>query len=146
MTFAEKIKSLRKERGMTQMQLAAATNISLAVIAGVESGRRPPSKEMARRLAGYFNVPVDVFIFEDVPISHISQSAQPQKQVAPTALVLQIADIVQEYLNKNDMVMTTEQRAALIDHFCQQNLTDAEQIKQQLSLLGALQSNVFTNR
>lgn len=142
MTFAEKIKSLRKERGMTQMQLATATNISLAVIAGVESGRRTPSKEMARRLAEYFRVPVDVFIFEK---SEIGQT-QPQKQIAPTALVLQIADIVQEYLNKNGMVMTTEQRAALIDHFCQQNLTDAEQIKQHLSLLGALQSNVFTNR
>lgn len=142
MTFAEKIKSLRKERGMTQMQLAAATNISLAVIAGVESGRRTPSKEMARRLAEYFRVPVDVFIFEKCEIGQ----PQPQKQIAPTALVLQIADIVQEYLSKNGMVMTTEQQATLIDHFCQQNLTDAEQIKQQLSLLVALRSNAFTNR
>ena len=57
MTFAEKIKTLRKEKGMTQMQLSAATNVSLAVIAGVESGRRNPSKEVAKRLADYFNVP-----------------------------------------------------------------------------------------
>ena len=143
MTFADKIKKLRKERGMTQMQLAAVANISLAVIAGVESGRRPPSKEMARRLAEYFNVPIEVFICEDAPITH---TAQTPKQIVPTATLLQIADIVQEYLNKNGMTMTTEQRATLIDHFCQQTLTDAEQIKQQLSLLGALQSNAFTNR
>lgn len=143
MTFADKIKTLRKERGMTQMQLAAVANISLAVIAGVESGRRPPSKEMARRLAEYFNVPIEVFICEDTPITHTTQTP---KQIVPTAILLQIADIVQEYLNKNGMTMTTEQRAALIDHFCQQNLTDAEQIKQQLSLLAALQSNVFANR
>ena len=143
MTFADKIKTLRKERGMTQMQLAAVANISLAVIAGVESGRRPPSKEMARRLAEYFNVPVEVFILEEIPITH---TVPTPKQIVPTATLLQIADIVQEYLNKNGMTMTTEQRAALIDHFCQQNLTDAEQIKQQLSLLGALQSNVFANR
>lgn len=143
MTFADKIKTLRKERGMTQMQLAAVANISLAVIAGVESGRRPPSKEMARRLAEYFNVPIEVFICEDTPITHTTQTP---KQIVPTATLLQIADIVQEYLNKNGMAMTTEQRAALIDHFCQQNLTDADAIKQQLSLLGALQSNVFANR
>lgn len=146
MTFAEKLKSLRKERGITQMQLAAATNMSLGVVADIESGRHDPSKTSAKTLAKYFDVPVEVFILEEVPISHASQSTQPQKQIAPTAIVLQIADIVQEYLSKNGMTMTTEQRAALIDHFCQQNLTDAEQIKQQLSLLGALQSNAFTNR
>ena len=143
MTFAEKIKSLRKERGMTQMQLAAATNISLGVIADIESNRRAPSKEVAKRFSEYFGVPVQVFILEEIPITHTEPTP---KQIVPTATLLQIADIVQEYLNKNGMTMTTEQRAALIDHFCQQNLTNAEQIKQQLSLLGALQSNVFTNR
>lgn len=140
MTFAEKLKTLRKGKGITQMQLAAATNISLGVIADIESNRRTPSKEAAKRFSAYFGIPVQAFILESESI------IQPQKQIAPTALVLQIADIVQEYLNKNGMVMTTEQRAALIDHFCQQNLTDAEQIKQHLSLLGALQSNTFTNR
>ena len=40
MTFAEKIKTLRKERGLTQMQLAAETHVSLGVIADIESNRR----------------------------------------------------------------------------------------------------------
>ena len=39
MTFAEKIKTLRKERGLTQMQLAAETHVSLGVIADIESNR-----------------------------------------------------------------------------------------------------------
>ena len=143
MTFSEKLKALRKERGITQMQLAAATNMSLGVVADIESGRHDPSKTSAKLLAKYFNVPVEVFILEEIPITH---TVPTPKQIVPTATLLQIADIVQEYLNKNGMTMTTEQRAALIDHFCQQNLTDADAIKQQLSLLGALQSNVFTNR
>lgn len=143
MTFAEKIKYLRKEKGITQTQLSAATNISLGVVAGVEAGYRSPSKEMARRLSEFFKVPIDVFMFEEAPITHENYT---QRQIVSTATLLQIADIVQEYLNKNGMTMTTEQRAALIDHFCQQNLTDTDAIKQQLSLLGALQSNAFTNR
>ena len=142
MTFAEKLKSLRKERGITQMQLAAATNISLGVIADIESNRRTPSKEAAKRFSDYFRVPVQVFILEDEEITQI----QPTAKSVPTAQILVIAEIVQEYLNKNGMTMTTEHRAALIDPFCQPNLTDEDAIKQQLSLLGALQSNVFTNR
>ena len=142
MTFAEKIKALRKERGITQMQLAAATNISLGVIADIESNRRAPSKEAAKRLSEYFCVPVQVFILESEEITNVPRFTK----TVPTAQILVIADIVQEYLNKNGMTMTTDQRAALIDHFCQQNLTNADAIKQQLSLLGALQSNVFTNR
>lgn len=142
MTFAEKIKALRKERGITQMQLAAATNISLGVIADIESNRRAPSKEAAKRLSEYFGVPVQVFILESEEITNAPRFTK----TVPIAQILVIADIVQEYLNKNGMTMTTEQRAALIDHFCQHNLTDADAIKQQLTLLGALQSNVFTNR
>ena len=142
MTFAEKIKALRKERGITQMQLAASTNISLGVIADIESNRRAPSKEAAKRLSEYFCVPVQVFILESEEITNVPRFTK----TVPTAQILAIADIVQEYLDKNGMTMTREQRAALIDHFCQQNLTNADAIKQQLSLLGALQSNAFTNR
>ena len=129
MTFAEKIKTLRKEKGMTQMQLSAATNVSLAVIAGVESGRRNPSKEVAKRLADYFNVPLQTFILEDAPI------AQATAKPVDTATVLMIADIVAEYLQKNGYQLTHEQRAALIDHFYRMNVNEPEEIKKMLSVM-----------
>ena len=108
MTFAEKIKSLRKERGMTQMQLAAATNISLGVIADIESGRRDPSKEVAKRFSEYFHVPVQTFILENIEI---------ENKTVSTATILMLADIVQEYLTKKGYKITPEQRTALVDHF-----------------------------
>lgn len=136
MTFAEKIKTLRKERGLTQMQLATMTNISLAVIAGVESGRRPPSKEVAKRLSEFFDVPIEVFIREDFEIAR----GQHFAKTIPMKQILMIADIVQKYLQSNGYTLTDDQRVALVEHFCQENISDAKQIRQQLSVLAAVQS------
>lgn len=130
MTFAEKIKTLRKERGLTQMQLAAETHVSLGVIADIESNRRTPSKEVAKRMAEYFKVPVETFILEETDI-------KPGKPVN-TADIIAIADVVQEFFQKNGYQITPEQRVALIDHFYQQNITDANKIKEMLSLMQAM--------
>lgn len=130
MTFAEKIKSLRKGKGLTQAELSAATHISLAVIAGVESGRRPPSKEMAKRLAEYFGVQVETFLFEDAPIT------ENAPKLADTKTVLLIADIVAEYLSKHGYKITPEQRATLIEHFYRMSITEPEKINEMLTLMG----------
>lgn len=135
MTFADKVKTLRKEKGLTQMQLASATNISLGVIADIESNRRTPSKEVAKRMAEFFNVPVETFILENSEI-------QPATKHVNTADIIAIADVVQEFFQKNGYQITPEQRVALIDHFYQQNITDAKQIKEMLSLMQTMQSKV----
>lgn len=133
MTFAEKIKTLRKERGLTQLQLSAVTNVSLAVIAGIESGRRNPSKEVAKRLSEYFGVPLETFILEEVPITETAAKS------VDMGTVLMISDIVAEYLAKHGYEITQDQRAALIDHFYQQNMTEPEKIDEMLSVMAALQ-------
>lgn len=131
MTFAEKLKTLRKGKGMTQMQLATATNISLGVIADIESGRHDPSKASAKVLSEYFNVPVQTFILENTGIT-------TEKKTLTTQQIIMLADIVQEVINKQGFQITQEQRAALVDYFYQQNITDAEKIKDSLSVLAAL--------
>ena len=131
MNFADKLKSLRRERGLTQVQLADATNISLGVIAGIESERRSPSKEAAKRLSGFFGVPLDVFIMESAPLSN---------KTVDMHTVLEIADIVRDFMARNGYDLTAEQRDALVSHFYQQNLRDADAIKQQLSVMQLLQS------
>lgn len=131
MNFADKLKSLRRQRGLTQMALAQATNVSLGVIADVESGRRNPSKNMARILATYFGVPLDAFIIESAPLN---------AQAIDMHSILEIADIVRDYMARNGYDLSPEQREALVAHFYQQNLHDADAIKQQLSVMQLLQS------
>lgn len=137
MTFAEKLKFLRKQKNITQVELASAIDVSFAIIGQIESGARNPSKEVAKKLADYFNVALDVFIVESAPIE------QNNMQHANTADILAIADIVAEFFSKNGYSITPEQRVTLIDHFYQQHITDENEIKKLLSFMHAvkLESN-----
>lgn len=131
--ISARVVEFRKRKGLTQEQLAEKINVSRGVLAGVESGMRGPSKEMAKKLSVFFKVPVELFLFEE------AQTPAEQSKTISTANVLLIADIVEEYLKKNGFKITTEQRAALVDHFYQQNITEPEKIKESLSLLRAVQ-------
>ncbi|WP_019994637.1 helix-turn-helix domain-containing protein [Aureimonas ureilytica] len=55
--FGEKVRELRRERGVTQGQMAAALNVSSAYLSALEHGRRGrPSWDLLQRIIGYLNV------------------------------------------------------------------------------------------
>ena len=49
--FAERLKQLRKEKGMTQIDLAKAIGVSNGTVAMWETGRRKPSFELLEKLS-----------------------------------------------------------------------------------------------
>lgn len=51
-----RIKELRNAKGITQKQLASATNISYGAIVGYENGRREPNSKAMAALESYFHV------------------------------------------------------------------------------------------
>ena len=56
----------RKERGMTQQQLAAALGVSRQTIISIESGKYNPSILLAHSIARLFDARIeDIFIFEE---------------------------------------------------------------------------------
>ena len=57
--FAERIKSLRTERGITQEQLASLLKVSRSTIGMYESGKREPDFETSEAIADIFNVDMD---------------------------------------------------------------------------------------
>jgi len=57
--FGEKLRTLRKRRGMTLRELASALATSSGYISGLESGHRKPSLELGERIAELFNVSLD---------------------------------------------------------------------------------------
>lgn len=59
MSFAENLKQLRKEKGISQASLAKTIGISQSAVGYWERGQKIPSSEMAKKLANYFNVTVD---------------------------------------------------------------------------------------
>lgn len=66
MTFGEKIKTLRKEQGMTQKDLAEALGLSLRTISNYETGGlRPRHDATYDALAALFHVPKTYFFTEE---------------------------------------------------------------------------------
>lgn len=55
--FGEKIRALRRERGIAQRDMAAAIGVSAAYLSALEHGRRGvPNWGMVQKIIGFFNV------------------------------------------------------------------------------------------
>ena len=61
-----KIRELRKQRGIKQEELANALEVSRQTIGSLENGRYNPSILLAFKIARYFDLTIeDIFIYEE---------------------------------------------------------------------------------
>lgn len=60
--IGDRIRSLRSEKNMTQMELATALHISNTTLSQYEGGQRIPSDEVKILMAAYFGVTVDYLL------------------------------------------------------------------------------------
>ena len=60
--FPERLKDLRKEKGMTQIELATALGVSSGTVAMWETGKRKPSFEMFEKLTQVFDKRIDYIL------------------------------------------------------------------------------------
>lgn len=61
-----RIKDLRKEKNLTQDDLAKALKVTRQTIISLESGRYNASLLLAHKIAAYFHLSIeDIFIFEE---------------------------------------------------------------------------------
>lgn len=60
--FGEKIKKLRKEKKLTQKQLAELAGVAVSAISAYESGNRYPSYEVLINLSHIFHVSTDYLL------------------------------------------------------------------------------------
>lgn len=65
MEFKDKLKSLRKERGLSQQALADSIFISRSAVAKWENGLGLPSDESMNALLNYFDVPKEYFATDE---------------------------------------------------------------------------------
>ncbi|MDD5688519.1 MAG: helix-turn-helix domain-containing protein [Elusimicrobia bacterium] len=66
--ISERIRELRKQKGLTQKQLAQKVNVVPKYIAHIESGFSSPSKKLLEIISKFFNVPLSYFLEEHISI------------------------------------------------------------------------------
>ena len=91
MELNEKLQELRKQRGLTQEELAASLYVSRTAISKWESGRGHPSIDSLKAIAKYFGVTVDELLSGEELLS-IAQEENKQKQTSFRDLVFGLLD------------------------------------------------------
>ena len=79
MEFNEKLQQLRKEKGLTQEELAEKIYVSRTAISKWESGRGYPSIDSLKTIANFFSVTVDALLSSD-EILTLAQDDQRQRE------------------------------------------------------------------
>ena len=110
--FAERLKQMRVEKGLSQYELAAKLKTSQANIARYEKGVTYPSMELLIAMADLFNMPLDYFFGRTGPYKErnprlkgqlkevLEEEMQPGKEIYE--LIKQTTDeIIADQLKKN---------------------------------------------
>lgn len=92
MELNEKLQELRKQRGLTQEELAAQLYVSRTAISKWESGRGYPSIESLRAIAGFFSVSLDDLL-SSVDVFAIAEEQQKSAKTHTRDLVFGLLDI-----------------------------------------------------
>lgn len=92
MELNEKLQELRKRKGLTQEELAAALYVSRTAISKWESGRGYPSLDSLRAIASFFAVTVDDLLSGDQVLSLAQQETQ-QHRARVNDLVFGLLDL-----------------------------------------------------
>jgi len=92
MEFGKKLQELRKQKGLTQEQLAKSLYVSRTAISKWESGRGYPSIESLKQIAKTFDITVDTLLSGDELLNALEQDIS-KKQNNYRDLVFGLLDV-----------------------------------------------------
>ena len=92
MEFNKKLQELRKQKGLTQEELAEKLYVSRAAISKWESGRGYPSIDSLKLIARFFSVTVDELLSSN-EILTIAEKSQKQNKEHTCNLIFGLLDI-----------------------------------------------------
>ncbi len=81
--LGERIRALRRERGLTQKEMAAALGVSAAYLSALEHGRRGvPTWTLIQKIIGYFNI-----IWDDAEeLQRLAAASHPRLRIDTSGL------------------------------------------------------------
>ncbi len=95
--FPERLKQLRKEKGLTQVTLAETLGISKGTVAMWETGKRMPGFDMLARLSEFFDRRVDYIL--GISEDHLSATLTEEEiaQIGEWAVEEEYEDMLRKY-------------------------------------------------
>lgn len=91
MLFNEKLQNLRKNKGVTQEELAKSLFVSRTAVSKWESGRGYPNIDSLKAIAKYFGVSVDELLSCEEALA-VANESQKQNQKTFRAIIFGLAD------------------------------------------------------
>lgn len=79
MEFHEKLQEMRKQRGMTQEELAAVLYVSRTAVSKWESGRGYPSIDSLKAISGFFGVSLDQLLSSEAVLTLAEEDSKEQE-------------------------------------------------------------------
>lgn len=92
MELNEKLQELRKNKGLTQEELAAALYVSRTAVSKWESGRGLPSIDSLKQISAFFDVSIDDLLSADKALS-LAEQENKASQRSFCGLLLGISDL-----------------------------------------------------
>lgn len=92
MEFGEKLQQLRKNKGLTQEELANAVYVSRTAVSKWESGRGYPNIDSLRQLSKLFSISIDVLLSGDELLT-IAEKDSKEKENLFLNLIFGLLDI-----------------------------------------------------
>lgn len=92
MEFNEKLQELRKQKGLTQEELANALYVSRTAVSKWESGRGYPNIDSLKAIAKFFSVSIDELLTGGEALS-IAEEDNKQKQQKSRSLIFSLLDL-----------------------------------------------------
>ena len=83
MNFSEISKFLRKEKGLSQIELSKALNVSKACISMIEIGKNEPTANTLMRYADFFEVTTDYLLGREDDFGNITLDSSPAPALTP---------------------------------------------------------------
>ncbi|MBO6900990.1 MAG: helix-turn-helix transcriptional regulator [Rhizobiaceae bacterium] len=108
--FGQKLRQLRRERGVNQKEMAEALGVSAAYLSALEHGHRSaPSWAMTQKIIGYFNL-----IWDDVEeLQQLAAGSDP-RVVVDTAGLSPAATELANLLARRISTLTEDELAQLL--------------------------------
>lgn len=100
--FAERLKELRKDKNMTQVQLAEALGVSKGTIAMWEIGKREPNFETLNRLSDIFDKRIDYILGNSNDASSPRFTEEDIDQLGRWEVEDQFREIIMAYLSLDE--------------------------------------------